>query len=76
LEFDMPATSARKTRWHRLAQLGNALREAGYDTTDLPPYGRVWRDAFQGKFSADGKKGVREDALPEVAELYGLAKVA
>ena len=74
----MPASRPSRTirpRAVRLAHLHNALVAHGYDTSRMPNYSKLYRDALQGRFPANADHGVwetTEDAFPAIAEVYDL----
>jgi hypothetical protein len=54
--------------------LPKRLAEAGFDTTEMPSYNRMWNDRFQGKFPSNDDGSVPETALPTIAALYGMPR--
>jgi hypothetical protein len=70
----MPTAAARKTRAFPMRQVRDELDSAGYDTTEMPTYNRMWNDRFQGKFPADKNGNVPETALPAIAALYSMPR--
>jgi hypothetical protein len=57
-----------------MRQVRDELDQAGFDTTEMPTYNRMWNDRFMGKFPSDKNGNVPEHALPTIAALYRMPR--